>query len=167
MYLAQSQRKIGPKHSSCRVRGQKITLSYRHAELGAKLKKLGTFRTAHCSLHRLCSQESERKNSFLFFSLFTAKNSTKKSTDRKMRTEWCASALEHYSAGNQNRITPLTAAWMDRVITLLSKVSQRDKYHRVSLKGIFLKRMQILDIAQQKQTQTWKKAYYYEKKPQD
>ena len=48
-----------------------------------------------------------------------------------MRTEWCASALEHYSAMNQNRITPLTAAWMDRVITLLSKVSQRDKYHRV------------------------------------
>ena len=29
-----------PKHSSCRVRGQKSTLSYRHAELGAKFKKL-------------------------------------------------------------------------------------------------------------------------------
>ena len=44
-----------------------------------------------------------------------------------MRTEWCASALEHYSAGNQNRITPLTAAWMDRVITLLSKGSQSER----------------------------------------
>ena len=44
-----------------------------------------------------------------------------------MRTEWCASALEHYSAVNQNRITPLTAAWMERVITLLSKGSQRER----------------------------------------
>ena len=44
-----------------------------------------------------------------------------------MRTEWCASAREHYSAVNQNRITPLTAAWMERVITLLSKGSQRER----------------------------------------
>ena len=44
-----------------------------------------------------------------------------------MRTEWCASAREHYSAVNQNRITPLTAAWMERVITLLSKGSQSER----------------------------------------
>ena len=44
-----------------------------------------------------------------------------------MRTEWCASAREHYLAVNQTRITPLTAAWMDRVITLLSKGSQSER----------------------------------------
>ena len=49
--------------------------------------------------------------------------------------------LECYSVMNQNRIMPLTAVWMDRVITLLSKGSQRekDKYHRVSLTVVFLK----------------------------
>ena len=40
MYLAQSQRKIDVKCSSCGVRGQKSKLHYRHAELGAvKVKK--------------------------------------------------------------------------------------------------------------------------------
>ena len=56
-----------------------------------------------------------------------------------MRTEWCTSTVEHCSAMNQSRITPLTAAWMDRVISLLRKGSQKDKYDRVSLIGIFLK----------------------------
>ena len=32
-----------------------------------KKKKLRKFRSAHCSLYLLCSQEGERKNSFLFF----------------------------------------------------------------------------------------------------
>ena len=34
MYLAQSQRITGSKCSSCRVRGQKSKLIYRHSELG-------------------------------------------------------------------------------------------------------------------------------------
>ena len=63
---------IAVKCSSYRVGGRKSKLSYRHAELGAvKVKQLGTFRPAHCSLYLLCSQGWERKNSFLFL-LFTA-----------------------------------------------------------------------------------------------
>ena len=62
---------IAVKCSSYRG-GRKSKLSYRHAELGAvKVKKLGMFRPAHCSLYLLCSQGRERKNPSLFF-LFTA-----------------------------------------------------------------------------------------------
>ena len=62
------------KCGSCRVRGQKSKLCYRHVVLGAvkvkKKKKLGIFRSAHCSLYLLCFQERERKKLILFsFSL--------------------------------------------------------------------------------------------------
>ena len=78
---------------------------------------------------------------FLF--LLLATNSTKLSIDRKMKTEWCTSTLQSYPALNQNRIMPVTTAWMDRVITILSRGRLRDKdtYHKVSLTGIFLKLM--------------------------
>ena len=78
---------------------------------------------------------------FLF--LLLATNSTKLSIDRKMKTEWCTSTLQSYPALNQNRIMPVTTAWMDRVITILSRGSLRDKdtCHKVSLTGIFLKLM--------------------------
>ena len=80
MYLAQSLRKIGAKCSSCRVRGQKSKLSYRHSELGEvkvnnNNQKLGMFSPAHSSLYILCPQEREREKLiplFSFFSLFTA-----------------------------------------------------------------------------------------------
>ena len=60
-----------------------------------------------------------------------------------MKSEWCTFALECYPALNQNGIMPVTAAWMDRVITILSNGKQRetDKYQKVSLTGIFLKLM--------------------------
>ena len=48
-------------YSSCRVRGQKNKLSYRHAELGAVKVKIGTFRPAPGP------QKREDKNAFLFF----------------------------------------------------------------------------------------------------
>ena len=70
MYLAKSQGKRGVKCSSCRVRGQKSNLSYRHAELEAvkvKKKKLGMFRHAHCSLIFFILRKGKEKNSFLFF----------------------------------------------------------------------------------------------------
>ena len=56
--------------SSCRVRGQKSKLSYRHSELGAVKwkKKLGMFRPARCSLYLLCSQEREREKLIPLFS---------------------------------------------------------------------------------------------------
>ena len=49
------------KCSSCRLRGQKSKLSYRHAELGAVKVKIGTFRPAPGP------QKRENKNAFLFF----------------------------------------------------------------------------------------------------
>ena len=60
--------------SSCRVRGQKSKLNYRHAELEeVKVKIPGMFRPADCSLHLLCSQERERKklNPLFFFFMAT------------------------------------------------------------------------------------------------
>ena len=60
--------------SSCRVRGQKSKLNYRHAELEeVKVKIPGMFRPADCSLHPLCSQERERKklNPLFFFFMAT------------------------------------------------------------------------------------------------
>ena len=72
MYLTQSQKKIGVKCSSCRVRVQNSKFSYRHSELGAikvnknKKAKLGIFRPARCSIFFILRKGKE-KNSFLFF----------------------------------------------------------------------------------------------------
>ena len=43
--------------------------------------------------------------------------------------------LEYYSAVKQNEIMPFAATWMDLAITILSKVSQKekDKYHTIPL----------------------------------
>ena len=61
--------------SSCRVRGQRSKLSYRHAELGAvkvKKKQNKNPRNAkgpvHCFLYVLCSQEREREKLIALFS---------------------------------------------------------------------------------------------------
>ena len=72
-----------------------------------------------------------------------ATNSTKLFINRKMKSEWCTSALEFYPALNQNGIMPVTTAWMDRVNIILSKGRQieKDQYQKVSLTGIFLKLM--------------------------
>lgn len=59
--------------SSCRVRGQKSKLNYRHAELGeVKVKIPGVFRPADCSLPLLSSQERERGKLNPPFFFFTA-----------------------------------------------------------------------------------------------
>ena len=75
--------------------------------------------------------------------LLPATNSTKLSIDMKMKTEWGTSTLQSYPALNQNWIMPVTTAWMDRVITILSwrRLRDKDTYHKVSLTGIFLKLM--------------------------
>ena len=60
--------------SSCRIRGQKSKLSYRHAELGAvkvKKKQLRIFRLAHCSLYFFfVLKKGKEKNSVLFFPFY-------------------------------------------------------------------------------------------------
>ena len=67
------QRIVGAICNSCRVRGQKSKLSYRYAEFGAvKVKKrLGLFRSSHCSLYLLVLRKEKEKKllPFLYFSL--------------------------------------------------------------------------------------------------
>ena len=74
-----------------------------------------------------------------------ATNSTKLFIDRKMKSEWCTSALECCPALNHNGIMPVARAWMDRVNTVLSKgrPTEKDKLHNASLTGIFLKLTQM------------------------
>ena len=65
------QRLIGVIWNSCRVRGQKSKLSYRYAEVGTgkKKKKLGMFRSSHCSLYLLVLRKEKELIPFLYFSL--------------------------------------------------------------------------------------------------
>ena len=42
--------------------------------------------------------------------------------------------MQYYSAIKKNEMVPFTAAWMDLEIIILSKVSQKEKYH-ISLKS--------------------------------
>ena len=41
--------------------------------------------------------------------------------------------LEYYSAIKKNGIMPLAATWMQLEILILSEVSQKEKYHMISL----------------------------------
>ena len=100
--------------SSCRVRGQESKLSYRYAELGAvKVKELGMFRPAYCSLYFLCSQERERgKTHSFFFSFHCNKNAPNKIQSITFRLcsappQW--SAVFTDDKGSQSRF--LTFPW--------------------------------------------------------
>ena len=41
--------------------------------------------------------------------------------------------MEYYSAIKKNKIMSFVARWMDLEISILSEVSQKDKYHMISL----------------------------------
>ena len=43
--------------------------------------------------------------------------------------------MEYYSAIKKNEIMPFAVTWMDLVTIILSEVSQKDKYHMISLIG--------------------------------
>ena len=54
-------------------------------------------------------------------------------TDDWIRKMWCIYTMDYYSAIKQNNITPFAATWMELEILILSEISQKDKYHMVSL----------------------------------
>ena len=43
--------------------------------------------------------------------------------------------MEYYSAIKKNKIMPFTGTWMQLEILILCEVSQKDKYHVISLIG--------------------------------
>ena len=72
-----------------------------------------------------------------------------------MRPEWCSSTLELLNhKSEQNNATDSSTDGQSDDLTKQRKSEKKDKYHRVSLTGTFLKWMQISDTTQEKQTQT-------------
>ena len=41
--------------------------------------------------------------------------------------------MEYYSAIKKNEIMPFAATWMDIEMIILSEISQKEKYHMISL----------------------------------
>ena len=46
---------------------------------------------------------------------------------------WYIYTMEYYSAIKKNKITSSAATWMELETLILSEVSQKDKYHMLSL----------------------------------
>ena len=55
------------------------------------------------------------------------------STDEWKKKMWFMYTMEYYSAIKKNKIMPFAATWMQLEIIILSEVSQKDKYHIISL----------------------------------
>ena len=54
------------------------------------------------------------------------------SSDEWIKKMWSIHTVEYYSA-IKNGIMPFAATWMDLEMIMLSKVSQKDKYHMMSI----------------------------------
>ena len=69
--------------------------------------------------------------------LFTIAKSWKQpkcpSTDDWIRRMWYIYTMEYYSARKKNKVMPVAATWMLLQTLILSEVSQKDKYHMISL----------------------------------
>ena len=55
------------------------------------------------------------------------------STDEWIKKMWYVYTMEYYSAIKNNKIMPFAATWMQLEIIILNEVSQKDKYHMISL----------------------------------
>ena len=70
-------------------------------------------------------------------SLFTIAKTQKQhkcpSTDEQIKKIRYINTMEYYSAIKKNEIMPFAATWMQPDIIILSEVSQKDKYHMISL----------------------------------
>jgi len=69
--------------------------------------------------------------------LFTIAKTWKQSkcplTDDWIRKMWYIYTVEYYSAIKKNKRMPFAATWMELETLILSEVSQKDKYHMISL----------------------------------
>ena len=50
-----------------------------------------------------------------------------------IRKMWYIYTMEYYSAIKNNKTMPFGATWMELETLILSEVSQKDKYHMISL----------------------------------
>ena len=55
------------------------------------------------------------------------------STDDWIRKMWYIYTMQYYSAKKKNKIIPFAATWMELEILILSEMSEKDKYHMISL----------------------------------
>ena len=54
-------------------------------------------------------------------------------TDEWIKKIWYIHTVAYYSSIKANELMPFVATWMELEILILSEVSQKDKYHTVSL----------------------------------
>ena len=69
----------------------------------------------------------------LFIIAKTWKQPKYPSTDVWISKMWYIYTMEYYSAIKKNKIMPFTATWMELETLILSEISQKNKYHMISL----------------------------------